>query len=264
MTDKVPNFQLIALDLIDAPANASRFDPSDEAISNLAQSIHTLGLLQPIVVIPVGDRYRLVAGNRRCQAFRMLGEELIPAHIIPMPSQDEALATITENLQRAQLRPLEEAAALQDLLDNHAITQTDLAALLSVDRTWIAHRLQLLRLPEDLQDAIVRNDLAPSLALELDRVTDPSQRSYYLGMVLNSGATLNTVREWVRAWITYQMPTPAEEDNLIAVERPPMPEPAPLPSCLVCKEAPPKVQLRIAYLCWTCERALRNSSGEGG
>ena len=262
MTNKDTKFSLIKLDDIDAPANASRFDPDDEAITNLAQSIHSLGLLQPIVVTPIGDRYRLVAGNRRCRAFRMLGEELIPAHIVPLPSADEALATITENLQRAQLRPLEEAAALQDLLDNHAISQTDLAELLSVDRTWIAHRLQLLRLSDELQDAIVHNDLAPSIALELDRVTDPESRTYYLGMVVNSGATLNTVREWVRAWISYQMPTPTPLSSDTPVERPPAPEPPPPPSCLVCGLAPPQVQLRVSYLCWTCERALRNAPKE--
>jgi len=262
MTKPHNDYSVIALDLIDAPANASRFDPDDAEITNLAQSIHTLGLLQPIVVTPIGDRYRLVAGNRRIRAFRLLGLDTIPAHIIPLPSHDEALATITENLQRAQLRPLEEAAALADLLENHAITQADLAGMLGVDRTWIAHRLQLLKMPDDLQDAMVNNDLAPSLALELDRLTDSDTRAYYLNMVLSSGATLTTVRDWVRTYLAYQFPTPQEASTDTPPISAPPPEPAPLPSCLACGEAPPKVQLRVSYLCWTCERALRNAPKE--
>jgi len=218
--------------------------------------------LQPIVVKRIGDRFRLVAGQRRTRAFRILGKTHIPALILALSDPDEALATVTENLQRQQLLPLEEAAALQDLLDNHDITQADLAGLLGVDRTWISHRLQLLRLPEDLMDAMVYDDLLPSLAIELARITEDKDRAYYLNMVVTAGATLQTVRDWVRAWVVYRIPEPTEEEKEATRVDVPPPIAPPPPSCLVCGEAPPRVQLRVAYLCWTCERALRNMEKE--
>ncbi len=262
-TAHAQDYQLIDMDLVDSPTSAARFSPDDPALSRLAQSIHTLGLLQPIVVRPVGDRFRLVAGQRRIRAFRMLGKTHIPAHILPFSDPDEALATVTENLQRQQLLPLEEAAALQDLLDNHDITQADLAGLLGVDRTWISHRLQLLRMPEDLMDAMVYNNLAPSLAIELMRITEDEDRRYYLNMVVTAGATLATVRDWVRAWVIYRIPEPTEEEKQATKVDVPPPVKPPPPSCLVCGEEPPRVQLRVSYLCWTCERALRNMPREG-
>ena len=260
MSDRPDTYQLLDMAIIDPPANTSRFDADDPAITNLAQSIHTLGLLQPIIVTPAGDRYRLVAGQRRYRACQLLGFTQIPAHVTTLNQPDEALATVTENLQRAQLAPLEEAAAIQDLLSQHAISQADLAGMLGVDRTWISHRIALLRLPEDLLDALVLNNLAPTIALELDRIEKDADRQYYLNMVVTSGATLATVRDWVRTYLTYQQPQPTDTDAAPApIDVPPVPE-QPLPACLACGATPPQVQLRMAYLCFSCERALRNAS----
>lgn len=262
-SDRGP-FRFIDITLIDEPVNPTRFASDDAGIADLAQSIHSLGLLEPIVVTPTGERYRLIAGQRRLAAVRLLGQDAISAHVLDVLPHDEALATITENLQRSQLSALEEAVALQTLLDNHALTQAELATRLGAERTWISHRLQLLRLQEDLQDAMVHNDLPPSHALELSRITDDDSRRYYLDICLSAGASLTTVRQWVRQWLTYQpgetSPAPPPPTS---VELPPAP-PQALPACLVCGEAPPRVQLRMAYLCWTCERALRlGTSGEG-
>ena len=263
MTDQAQtqrDYQLVPISLIDSPALETRFRPDDGAITRLAQSINTVGLLQPVILSRQGDRYRLIAGQRRLRAFLLLGRQEIPAHVVALPEPLGAIATVTENLRRRQLTPLEEAVSLSSLLEAYDMTQEQLAKQLGVDRTWVTHRLQLLRLPDDLMDALVYQDLAPSAALELVRIKDDTDRKYYLSLVLRDGATLMVVRDWVRTYLDFNSPAKQlEQESRSDVDLPPAPRPY-VPSCLVCGKSPPQTPLKMVYLCWTCARALEDAA----
>ena len=155
---------MIRLELIDPhPANV-RDDLDD--LGDLAASIRTHGLLQPITVQPAGDRYRLVAGHRRTAAARLAGMVTVPAVIRDdLSDQDVVAAMLVENMQRQGLTPLEEARAL-GRLRAMGCDQADLARRVGKGVPWVSSRLMLLELPEDQQDALVA-DLGVVEAQEL-------------------------------------------------------------------------------------------------
>ena len=128
------------------------FDAED--LRTLADSIAAHGLLQPVVVRRVGDRYELVAGERRLQAAKRAGWTDVPVNIIEADDRQTAELAIVENLHRKDLNPLEKAASFHRYLEHYGCTQEELAGRLNLDRSTIANLIRLLELPEPVQQAI--------------------------------------------------------------------------------------------------------------
>lgn len=125
------------------------FDP--DALDELSDSISQNGVLQPILVRPVGNHYEIVAGERRYQASKMAGLKEIPVVIRDIADSEAFQLALIENLQRADLTPLEEAQGYRQLIDTHSLTQEALAKVLSKSRSAIANTLRLLDLPAEVQ-----------------------------------------------------------------------------------------------------------------
>ncbi len=139
---------------IEPNPNQPRKHFDEDELRSLADSIRQNGLLQPIVVRTQPTGYQIVAGERRWQAARLIGLERVPV-IIREVSDDEILQlALIENLQREDLSPLEEAAGYAALINQHGITQTELASLLSKSRSAISNTLRLLDLPAEVQDLV--------------------------------------------------------------------------------------------------------------
>jgi ParB family chromosome partitioning protein len=128
------------------------FDPGE--MQSLAESISAHGLLQPVVVRRVEDRYQLIAGERRLRAAREAGWTDVPANVVEADERQMAELAIVENLQRKDLNPLEKAAAFQRYLETYGCTQEELAARLRVDRSTVANLIRLLELPQPVQEDI--------------------------------------------------------------------------------------------------------------
>jgi len=125
-----------------------------EALQSLRESIDSHGLLQPVVVRKVDDRYQLVAGERRLRAAIQAGWSDVPANVIEADDRETAELAIVENLQRKDLNPLEKAASFQRYLEVYGCTQEELAKRLNLDRSTIANLIRLLELPEPVQQAV--------------------------------------------------------------------------------------------------------------
>lgn len=132
----------------------SVFDES--SISELAATIRTHGVIQPIVVRRNNGRYELIAGERRWRAVKSLGWTTIPAIVRVMNDAQTASAALIENLQREGLTPIEEAVAYQQLLEIHGLTQESLAQRLGKGQSTIANKLRLLNLPEVVREALLQ------------------------------------------------------------------------------------------------------------
>jgi ParB family chromosome partitioning protein len=144
--------QDLPLDALVANPNQPRKRFGPEALAELAASIRSSGVLEPIIVRPRGDRYEIIVGERRWRAAQLAGLTRIPA-LIRETSDVEALELgLVENLLREDLNPLEEAQAYQRLLAEFGWTQDDLATRIGRDRSSIANALRLLRLPEAIQE----------------------------------------------------------------------------------------------------------------
>ena len=141
---------------------------SDEAIAALADSIREYGVLQPILVRPLGTgMYQIVAGERRWRAARMLGLDEVPVNIKEFSDLEAMQIAIVENLQRENLNPLEEASGYSELIEKFGMTQEKVAKLVGRSRSAVANAVRLLTLPESVQKMVESGDLSAGHARAL-------------------------------------------------------------------------------------------------
>ncbi len=136
----------------------------DAAIAELADSIRQHGLIQPIIVRPMGAGYQIVAGERRWRACRMLGMSEIPAIIKDFTDPETAQIALIENIQREDLNPIEEAAAFRSLMDEYSMTQEELSKAVGRSRSAIANSVRLLNLPEEIIEMLRKRELSAGQA----------------------------------------------------------------------------------------------------
>jgi ParB family transcriptional regulator, chromosome partitioning protein len=179
----------LALDVIDRNPFQTRSQFDDAALEELATSIAATGVVQPILVRPMGDgRYQLIAGERRLMASRKVGKETIPAVVKPASDEQAMEITIVENLQRADLNPMEQARAFDRLGREFQMTQEQMARRTGKDRASVANFLRLLRLPTEIQNKVEGGQLSfgharTLLALESpDAILKAAQKVLALSM----------------------------------------------------------------------------------
>jgi ParB family transcriptional regulator, chromosome partitioning protein len=148
------------IDLIDPNPDQPRSRFTESALEELAQSIVANGIVQPIVVRAKGDRYEIVAGERRWRAAQRAGLRRIPAAVREVSDDKLLELALIENIQREELNPIEEASAYRKLIDTLGLTQESVAASVGKDRTLIATSLRLLKLPEDIRRLIEEGKLS--------------------------------------------------------------------------------------------------------
>lgn len=139
----------------------------DAEIEALAESIKQHGLLQPVSVRRVGQRYQLVAGERRLRAAIKAGWQQVPAQVVEVDDRQMAELAIVENLHRKDLNALEKAASFREYLDRYGSTQEELAGRLQIDRSTVANLIRLLELPEAVQEAVRRGAISAGHARAL-------------------------------------------------------------------------------------------------
>ncbi len=168
--------ELLDIRLLHTPANALREELGE--IEPLKASIRQHGLLQPLVVRPLGDGFEIVAGCRRFTALKSLGWKKIPCIVADLGDEEAFVASLTENLQRETLDPVEEAMAYKKYIDDFGWGgETALATRIAKSQEHISQRLGLLKLPPDVIDLIRQNRLNSSVARELASIDDPKVQS---------------------------------------------------------------------------------------
>ena len=164
--------QHLPLDLIQRGKYQPRRDMDVTALEELAQSIKTHGVMQPIVVRPIGEgRFEIVAGERRWRATQQAGLDRIPALVRDLPDEAAIAMALIENIQREDLNPIEEAMALQRLQQEFQLTQQQVAEAVGKSRVTITNLLRLIALPEEVKTLLSHGDLEICLLY-----TSPSPR----------------------------------------------------------------------------------------
>lgn len=152
--------QYLPLDLIQRGKYQPRRDMDPTALEELAQSIRSHGVMQPIVVRPIADgRFEIVAGERRWRASHQAGLEKIPAMVRELPDEAAIAMALIENIQREDLNPIEEAVALQRLQQEFQLTQQQVAEAVGKSRVTITNLLRLIALPEEIKTLLSHGDL---------------------------------------------------------------------------------------------------------
>jgi ParB family chromosome partitioning protein len=147
-----------------------RFNP--ESIDELAQSIRETGVIQPIVVVPEGDNYKIIVGERRWRAAQKAGLKKIPALVRSIPKEKQLEVSLVENLQRESLNPLEVAIVFQRLMEELGFTQEEVADKVGKDRSSVANYLRLLLLPRQVQEYLSEDKLSMGHARALAALED--------------------------------------------------------------------------------------------
>lgn len=188
----------IALDQIDEPKGIIRLEIDPGELEDLAESIREVGLLQPIIVRPDSDRFEIVFGHRRYLAHRLLEARKIDCIVRVLSDVECALARAAENLQRVGLSPIEEAAIYGDLRDNHGLSYDQIGKRMGKSPGVVRRRLDLLKMPPQLQKAVHKKEISFSVAEELWSLGDISDIDYYLAFAIENGAKREVVRGWVK------------------------------------------------------------------
>lgn len=165
----------LRISLIDPKSDQPRKNFDGEALSQLADSIAANGILQPILVRETGDRYTIIAGERRYRAARLAGLTEIPALVLEADDESAAKYALIENLQREDLNPYEEAAAIRKLMDDYSLSQEQVASSIGRSRSAVANALRLLDLPEEAVAHLIDGTLSAGHARTLLGLIDRSQ-----------------------------------------------------------------------------------------
>ena len=164
-------------------------------MKDLAASIKEYGLLNPIVVSKVDDKYEIIAGERRYRASKIAGLNDIDAIIRDYNNKEIEILSLIENVQREDLKTLEEARAYKKLADDHHMTQEQIAKTMGKSRSYIANTLRLLNLEEVEKKALDDGKISPSQARTLLSISDANQRSLTLNDFINGSTNIRKVEK---------------------------------------------------------------------
>jgi ParB family transcriptional regulator, chromosome partitioning protein len=180
----------------------NRFQPrtvfDDDKIEELSRTIHTHGIIQPIVLRQYeGDRYEIIAGERRWRAMKKLGWDEVPAIIKNYTDTETASVALIENLQREELSPIEEAIAYGKLLELHNLTQEALAQRLGKGQSTVANKLRLLKLPQPIQESLLNKVITERHARSLIPLKDPEKQVMVLSEIIEKNLNVKQTEERV-------------------------------------------------------------------
>lgn len=172
----------------------NRFQPrevfNEEALKELSASIREHGVIQPIIVRKLGDKYEIIAGERRYKASVLAGMTKIPAIIRNLDDKEASKVALLENLQRKDLTPIEEARTYQKILEIDDMTQEELGKTMGKSQSAIANKMRLLTLPDEIQDALLHDKISERHARSLLNLNTPEEQINMLNKVISNRLTV--------------------------------------------------------------------------
>lgn len=178
--------EIIEVSLDDIIPN--RFQPrlsfDEQGLNELAESIRQHGIIQPLVLRKIGDKYEIIAGERRYKASYIAGLTKVPAVIIDLNDNESAEVAIVENIQRKDLSPIEEAKSYKKLLDRGYLTQDQLASRMGKNQSTVSNKLRLLNLDEKVQDALLNNKISERHARNLLKLDNKEEQKEVLDKII--------------------------------------------------------------------------------
>ena len=190
-----------------------------DKLAELADSIATTGLIQPVIVRSLGDSYQLIAGERRFRASQMAGTQTIPA-IVRDASEDQMLEwALVENIHRDDLNPIERARAYQQFINRFALSQEQAASRLGEDRSTIANYMRLLELSDDIRAMVVDGKLSMGHARALLALPDEAQRYNLAQIIVGHNLSVRQVEQRIQAMRKAPAsPAPAADPHIAELE----------------------------------------------
>ncbi len=188
----------------------NRFQPrqvfGEKELNELADSIKEHGIIQPLILRPLGEKYEIIAGERRYKAALIAGFKTVPSIVIEANDSEIAEIAIIENIQRKDLTPIEEAKAYKKLIDI-GLTQEEIAKKLGITQPTVANKLRLLNLTQETQNALLYNKISERHARGLLRLESPEQQISMLNKIINEKINVKQTEEEIDKILGYNKPT---------------------------------------------------------
>ena len=200
MAEETENrIQMIPIGQIDPNKEQPRKQFDLESLDQLASSIRSVGIIQPIVVCPNGKRYTIVAGERRWRAARMAELEEIPAIVRDVETIQRMEMALIENIQRTDLNPLEEAQAVSSLMQECGLTQEQIAQRIGKSRSAVANLLRLLNLPKEVAELVAEGELSEGHARAILGAEDPEMMISLANQAVQRGLNVRQTEALAKA-----------------------------------------------------------------
>jgi ParB family chromosome partitioning protein len=186
--------------LVDPNPHQPRQNFDQAQLEALAASIRVHGILQPMVVTQTGQRYELIAGERRLRAAKLAGLTEVPVIVRSFDEQQKLELALIENLQRAELNPMETATAYRKLIDQFNLTHEQIGDRVGKDRSTVANTIRLLNLPLEAQRAVASGALSEGHARVVLSITEPDKQLALLGLITKNNWTVREAEEYARGF----------------------------------------------------------------
>ena len=196
--NREPLIQNVNIDYIIPNRFQPRLTFDEKSLNELASSIKEHGIIQPLVLRRLGDKYEIIAGERRYKAAQLAGLTEVPAIISNIDDNKSAEIALVENVQRRNLNSLEEAKSYKKILDKEGLTQDELAKKIGVSQSTIANKLRLLNLTSEAKDALMNDKISERHARSLLSVTDPEKQKALLNKVISERLTVRQLDDEIK------------------------------------------------------------------
>lgn len=237
-----------------------RTNLDDDSLQELKADMKANGLIEPVVLRPMGKRYELIAGARRTRAARLLGWGLIEATIRKCTDEEAFAMRLAENLQRQDVDPVDEAAYIGEIMLRTKKTPAEVAAMLHRSAEWVRVRLAVFEMPDYLKRFLAMRQITLGVALELAEIKTEYTRKYYANWAAQNGVTVATAKRWKAvandASERLGVAPPADPQTIRAT-----PTPIIMQECAECAVSAPIEEMQSVYVHTRCpERATEEVS----
>jgi len=241
------DFGNISLDLLDDPARPMRKDLSAESVEDLVVSIRQVGIIEPLVVKPVGKRYEVIAGHRRLVAAGIADLAVVPCYIVNATNEQAEMLKIHENLYRADVRPSDEADHFKYLIQSHKLSPVRLSKLIGKSEGYVNDRLAIFNYPPELKYALDNEQIKFSVAREFARMEDVAKMREYLHYAVRNGISPAMARQWVVDW-RRSIAEPQVEERETIMEGGQVPVIEHFSACVYCTESIKLSEANVVYI----------------
>lgn len=250
---------LLEISVVDPPGDAARDIIDPDKVRELAESIRSQGLLQPILVRPHNGRLEVVAGHRRYLAHILLGEVKIKGIIRELSDEETFLIRAMENDQREDLNPIEKGRIYLKLKEKFGWSNEKVAQKMGRGLQTIKRHLKLLDIPEEYQKEVARGRLGMAVALCLNDIDEPSFKNYYFTAAIQNGVTLDIAEQWVTEWKKTRAGPGPDGQGGVGVGGA-FQEALPIFQTCICCIGPVEVnRVRYVPVCPECEKEIRGA-----
>src|SRR3990167_6476631 len=254
--------EYIPLDLIDDPGVPMRSAMDEEKLDELARSITTHGLIQPITLRKVGERYEVVAGHRRFKASKRAGLATMPAIVRVLDDAKTDEMRMHENLYREDVNPVDEARYIRVMVDTHKVEPGARAKMTGKSEAYLKGRYDLLDYPDYLVQAVQQEHVSLSAAQWLARIEDDRVRMEYTRFAILGGITAKRAEAWYRSWMLGSLPREASAFAPAPDEPSAEPRKLMMP-CVLCRHDDDIENMGMYYAHRDCAQAVSKMQAEG-